>query len=139
MTVARIRKAFEVKVATWAAAQNPAFKVAYENTKFTPPEGRYARAFVLPGETTANDLGGKHRRYVGVLQVSLHLATEGGTAEASALVASLDTAFPLTSPLTADGLQVFLTSPMSAGPALPDGSRYVVPVSCRYRAEEDKA
>ncbi len=139
MTIARIRSAFETKVKDWAQAQSPVIPVAYENTKFTPPDGRYARAFVLPGETTSNDLGGKHRRYVGVFQVSLHLPNEGGTATASTLAASLDAAFPLTAPLSASGLKVFLTTPMSQGPALSEGGHYRVPVSCRYRAEDDTA
>lgn len=139
MTIARIRQALESRTNTWAQAQTPAIPVAFENALFTPPPGRYARAFVLPGETVSDDMAGKHRRYVGVFQVSLYLPLNAGTAESAALIASLDTSFALTAPITISGFQVFLTSPMSPGPAIPDGTRYQIPVSCRYRAEEDKA
>lgn len=136
MSQALIRQAFEVKLAAWAAAQSPAIPVAYENANFTPPTSRYARAFVLPGESTTIDLECKARRYVGVFQVSLFLPIGEGAGAAGQIVASLDTAFSPHTPLTAGGLEVWLTSPMSAGPAQQEADRYIVPVSCRYTANE---
>lgn len=136
MSQALIRQAFEVKLAAWAAAQTPAITVAYENVNFTIPTGRYVRAFVLPGESTNLDLECKARRYVGVFQVSLFMPIGVGAGAAGALVASLDTAFSPDTPLTAGGLEVWLTSPMSAGPAQQEADRFIVPVSCRYTANE---
>lgn len=136
MSQALIRAAFEQALNTWAAAQTPAVPVAWENVVYTPTAGaRYARAFLLPARTTSDDLAGAHRHYEGVFQVSLVMPLGTGPAAAEALIASLDSAFPLTAPITSGSVKVFLLSPMSAAPALNEPDRFVVPVSCTYRAD----
>lgn len=136
MTTARIRAAFEAKVKTWAAAQSPALPVAWTNVEFTPPAGPYCRAFLIPARTASRDLGGMNRSYAGVFQISLYLPIGEGPARAEALAASLETAFPVEDPLIAGQLYVFLSSPMSAAAPVDDPGRYVVPISCTYRAED---
>lgn len=134
MTTARIRTAFETKIATWAAAQSPALTVAWENKAFTPPAGAYCRASLIPGRTASRDLGGLNRSYTGVFQVSLYLPTGTLSQPGAVLADSLDTAFPVEDPLIVGDLAIFLTSPMSPAAALEDAGRYVVPVSCTYTA-----
>lgn len=136
MTTPRIRAAFESKLATWVAAQTPAIPVAWENKVFTPPAGRYVKSNLLPGRTLSRDLGGSNRSYTGVYQVSLYMPLDAGPGAADLLAASLDAAFPVDTPLIAGTLYVFLTSPMSQAAPVEDGTRYFIPVSCTYRAED---
>jgi hypothetical protein len=135
MSDALVRAAFETRVATWAAAQSPAIPVEYENVTFTPPTGRYVRCHLLPAPTQNDMLNGEHRRRMGVFQVSLCMPIGTGPGAAAALTASLDAAFPLSAPMAQGGVKVFLLSPMSPGPALQGPDRFIVPVSCTYRAD----
>lgn len=135
MSDALVRAAFETRLAAWAAAQVPAIPIAYENAAFTAPTGRYARCFLLPALTQNDMLSGEHRRRMGVFQVSLCMPIGAGPGAAAALTASLDAAFPLTAPMVQGALRVFLLSPMSPGPAIQEPDRFVVPVSCTYRAD----
>ena len=135
MSDALVRAAFETRLAAWAAAQSPAIPVAYENATFTPPTGRYVRCFLIPATTDCETMNGEHRRRMGVFQVSLCMPIGSGPAAATALAASLDAAFPIALPMTQGSIKVFLLSPMSIAPALQEDNRYVVPVSCTYRAD----
>jgi len=134
MSQALIRQAFEGSLATWAAAQTPPIPVAWENVSFTPPAGRYARASLLPGGTASDDLEGLLRSYLGLFQVSLCMPIGSGSAEAEALVASLDAQFSTTAPMTSGALTVYITAPMSAAAALAEPDRHVIPVACAYTA-----
>lgn len=132
MSLALIRRAFETTLQTWGSAQS--VTILFENVTAEKPETAYAEAFVLPAPTQSQGIGRTHRGYTGVFQVSLSLPQNAGPGAAATLAASLDTAFPLNAPITVGGLEVWLTSPMSAAPALPDASRYRVPVSASYLA-----
>lgn len=136
MTTARIRAAFEAPTNSWAAGLSPAMPIAWTNVQFTQPDGRYAKAFLIPSRTVSRDLGGVNRSYAGVFQVSLYLPIGTGPAMADALAASLDQAFPVGTELVSGSLRISLTTPMSPADAFEDASRYVVPVSCTYRAED---
>lgn len=131
-----VRKAFELRVQTWAADQIPPLPVAYQNAPFVvPADWRYARCFVLPGQTDSRDLEGKHRDYVGVFQVTLSTALNTGFRESMDLAESLDETFSTGLPMVQDGFRVWIVSPMSPASALDDPNALVIPVSARYRAE----
>lgn len=127
-----IRSAFETTLKTWADAQIPAIPIAFENVTFTPPATRYLRAFLLPADTGSRDLEGRHREYLGVYQISIVLPIGNGAGPGETLVAALEALFPMTAPLTSGGLQVFITSPLSASKAPQDPDRYVIPCSLTY-------
>lgn len=137
MSQDRVRKAFESKLKTWAAAQSPAIPVAWENTDFKPTAGAYIEPSLIPVRTVTETLDGVHRRFMGLFQVSLVMPIDSGPGDAEALVKALDALYPLTTPLTADGLVIVLLQPMSAAPAVPRPDRYVIPVTCSYRADTD--
>lgn len=134
---ATLQKAFETRVKAWADVQVPPIPVAYGNAPFTPPVsgGRYVRATVLPASTGSNDLQGKGRSYAGVFHVLLVLPQNIGSQMANSLAESLDPIFPVGPPLVQDGFNVWMMSPMSKGPPIPEPDHYTVPVSARYRAE----
>lgn len=132
MSQALIRKAFETRLKTWADAQTPVIPIAWENVPFTPPAGRYMRAFLLPADTESLHLSRTDRYYRGVLQASLAMNINTGAGAAEALVASLDAAFAHT--FTQDSVRIWLVRPFSAAPAIAEPDRHVVPVSAEYRA-----
>ena len=84
MSKALVRRGFEAALKTWADAQSPALPVAWQNVSFTPPAGRYARAFVIPAPTQSNTLDRSHRAYTGIFQVNLHMPINTGPAAAEA-------------------------------------------------------
>jgi hypothetical protein len=135
MSDALVRAAFETRLLAWANAQVPAIPVAFENAAFTPPSGRYARAYLLPAPTACETWGGEHRRRMGIFQVSLCMPIGTGPGAAALLTASLDAAFPIALPMTQGTLKVFLLSPMSPAPAIQESDHFIVPVSCTYRAD----
>lgn len=132
MSDALIRAAFESRVAAWAAAQSPAIPVSYQNVAFTPPAGRYVRVWILPAPTQSQGISGTHRERRGICQIDLCLPIGTGSAMASALVASLDAAFPMTGPMAQGSIQVWMKSPMSAASPIEGPTHYTVPVSGEY-------
>lgn len=136
MSQALIRAAFEQKVANWAAAQSPAIPVVYEGVNTPIPSGRYAACYLLPLPTESDFMERTDRQFSGVFQVNLFVSTQtansAGMAEAEALVASLDAAIGMR--ITNGAVTVHLTRPMSAGQAIPDADRYMVPIDCAYVA-----
>lgn len=134
MSDALIRAAIETRVAAWAAGRQPALPVCYENTSAAPAKP-YARVTLLPATTENLFVKGNHRLRSGVCQVALILPPGVGTAQADALAASLDAAFPLNVALVQGGVKVVLMSPFSRGPAIPEADAYYVPISCTYRSD----
>ena len=59
-----------------------------------------------------------HRGYQGIYQVSVVLPLGDGPNPADGLIPSLDEAFSTTTPLVRGGLTIYITQPMSAGPAM---------------------
>lgn len=132
MTQARIRRAFESTLKTWADANT--LTVAWENVTTEQPTGSYVRAFLMPGRTTSQDLGGLHRHYVGIFQVSIVCPVGTGPGAADALADSLSAAFTTTAPITVSGLEVWLAQPMSAAAGIQERDRWVIPCSAPYLA-----
>jgi len=130
-----IRAAFETRLKTWADAQIPPIPIAFENVPFTQPTTRYLRSYLLPLNTKSDTLDQVHRGYAGVYQVSVVMPLNDGPGNGEVIAKALDTLFPMTTPMTQGGLKVTMTTPMSAAKAMPDTTNYVIPVSCRYRAD----
>lgn len=133
MTQALIRAGFETALKTWADAQTPAIPIAWPNVAFEPPAGRYLRAQLLPAQTKKLTLDGSGRTYRGVFQVLFSMPPGTGAGSVESLAASLDAAFA--DSFTHGGLRIYLLSPISLAPAIPDPARYLVPVSADYRAD----
>lgn len=131
-----VRAAFETRLTAWAAAQSPPIPLTFENVMFSPPPSRYAECVLIPANTDCETFNGEHRRFTGLYQVKLFMPIGIGPGQASTLAKSLDSAFPMTQPMKQGGLSVFITSPMSKHPPQPHPDRYVVPVSCTYRADQ---
>lgn len=134
MTQARIRQSFETALSAWASAQSPVMEIAWENVTFDPPAGRYVRAFLLPADTTSVDVLRATRSYKGLFQVTLCMPRGVGMGAAEALISSLDLAMPPGTPLSAGGLSIWITEPVSVGPAIVDADQVQIPLSFYYQA-----
>lgn len=127
-----IRQALEMALKTYADAAG--IPVAWENVELAQRPATYLRAFLLPVQTASRDLQRKHREYRGVFQVSVCVPTGNGPGAGEAIAAALEAAFPPDVPLTASGLTINLTGPLSAAPAIPDDDERVIPCSVGYVA-----
>lgn len=136
MSQKAIRSALEGRLKTWSAARVPALRVAFENSLFTPVVGEtYLRAYVLPADTTSEDLAGSHRAFRGLLQVSITAPITSGPGAAAGIADELGALFPVNGRYTVTGIVTQIIGPASAAPALQDEVNYTVPVSIGYRAD----
>lgn len=133
--ISDIRALLEARLSTWAKSQSPSIPIAWQNVPFTPPTGRFMRAWIMPAETGSETLDGAHRRYVGVFQVNVVVPQGTGPAAAEALAESIAALYPMNDLLSMTGLDLMIVSPMSIAQGFNSDGRYVVPVSCRYRAD----
>lgn len=137
MSQARVRNAFESRLATWAASK--ALPVVWQNAGAGNMAGDHLRAFLLPAQTLTSDLAGKHRGYRGVFQVSIFTRPNIGANRAEVLAGELDDLFPVALRMLSAGLTVQITTPMATRPAIQETDWFHMPVDCRYEAHEFKA
>jgi len=136
MRHASIASIYEAKLIAWNAARAQKLKIVFENTAYTPAAGEtYLRAFTIPGDTASNTLGGDHRLYTGVFQVSIIAPAGTGKTETNPLVSELTSLFALYARSTKDEVTVITMSPVDPGPGITGDSVYTVPVSFSYRAD----
>lgn len=110
-----IQQLFEARLDVWAKAKG--IPVAYPNVTFEPTPGAiYLRCFTLPAGTTSSDLGGYHRGFTGVFQISIVVPGGQGTGVAADIIAELGQQFPLYSELSRPGFSVQVVSPPAPGP-----------------------
>jgi len=137
MSQARIRAAFESRLATWAASK--ALPVVWQNVGAGNMTGDHLRAYLLPAQTLSMDIAGEHRGYRGVFQVSIFTRPNIGANRAESLARELDELFPVALRMLSAGLTVQVMTPMASRPSIVETDWYSVPVDCRYGAEEFKA
>lgn len=131
-----IRSLYEGRLNTWAAAHSPVLLVAWENNVFTPPAGIYLQAFILPADTTSQDLAGAMRNRAGIFQISIVAPLGNGPGAAEAISAELETLFPNNLRLTSGSFVVQSITPLRLRAPIPDAGRYIRPVDFQYRADE---
>lgn len=136
MSHAIIALIYEAKLIAWNAGRAEKLKIVFENTAYTPAEGEtYLRAFTIPGDTASNTLGGDHRLYTGVFQVSIIAPAGTGKIKTNPITTELVDLFPLYAGDTKGAVTVVTMSPVDPGPGITGDSTYTVPVSLLYRAD----
>lgn len=134
MSVARIRAAFESRLATWAASK--ALPVVWQNVGAGNMTGDHLRAYLLPAQTLSMDIAGEHRGYRGVFQVSIFTKPGIGANRAESLARELDELFPVAKRMLSAGVTVQIMTPMATRPAVSETDWFHLPVDCRYAADE---
>ena len=131
-----IASIYEAKLIAWAKALPLPLKVVVENESYAPADGViYLKAFTLPGDTASNTLGGDHKLYTGVFQVSIVTPSGKYRGAAGSLADQIAALFPLYERNTKGALTVVTMSPVDQGPGIPDDTTYTVPVSFAYRSD----
>ena len=137
MSQSRIRKIFETRLATWAAALAPPLPVLWENVRVAvEPVSPHLRAYVLPATTLSPYLAGEARTFIGIFQVSIFTLAGAGPKRGEEIAAALDALFPCNDVFTdAGGLAVQVMTPVSASPAMQDDDFSMVSASFRYQCQ----
>lgn len=136
MSHAIIASIYEAKLIAWNAARSDKLKIVFENTAYSPAEGEtYLRAFTIPADTASNTLGGDHRLFTGVFQVSIIAPAGTGKTKTNPITIELVDLFPLYARDTKGAVTVLTMSPVDPGPGITGDSTYTVPVSFLYRAD----
>ncbi|RJG10915.1 hypothetical protein D3879_14640 [Pseudomonas cavernicola] len=131
-----IRQLFETRLKNWAAARNPVLRVAYQDVAFIPLTSEtYLRCFLLPANTSSDDLQGVHKAYRGVWQVSIVKPAGGGLVAAGGIEDELAALFPNNLELVSGAFKAYVRTPMSAATAIVEPLNTTIPVSCSYRAD----
>lgn len=133
MSQARIRAAFESRLAEWAKLK--ALPVIWQNAKTAIPQGSHLRAFLLPAQTLGLDVAGNHRGWRGLFQVSIFSKPGIGSQWAESLAGELDELFPHGSAIDYHGLPVRIIAPVTIRAAVQETDWYSVPVDVRYAAD----
>ena len=136
MSHAIIASIYEAKLLAWSKARAEPIKVVFENIQYDPADGEtYLRAFTIPGDTASNTLGGDHRLFTGVFQVSIIAPAGTGKTKTNPIAVELTDLFPLYARDTKGAVTVVTMSPVDPGPGITGDSTYTVPVSFLYRAD----
>ncbi|WP_308907607.1 phage tail terminator-like protein [Pseudomonas canadensis] len=136
MSHAIIASIYEARLIAWNVARPEKLKIVFENTAYTPAAGEtYLRAFTIPGNTASNTLGGDHRLFTGVFQVSIIAPAGAGKAKTNPIAAELIDLFPLYTRDTKSAVTIVTISPVDQGPGITGDSTYTVPISFLYRAD----
>lgn len=138
MSHKQIRSLYEQRLAGWAEAREPTLRVAYQNAAFTPNDDEtYLQVYLLPALTASNTLAGDHHLYTGTFQVSVITPSGGGEGAAEGIVVELAELFPVNLRISRDGFEVLVLTPVSQGPAVPNGTTQSVSASFTYRADTE--
>lgn len=137
MSQARARQAIEIKLMAWAAAR-PIRVANFEEGFEAEPGETYLRAYLLPGGTTCNYLGGEAYAYTGVYQVNIVCPAGQALVTAEVLVDELSSIFRADSPLRCNGFEGLITEPVEQGPTITESATYTVPTSFTYRGIADQ-
>lgn len=136
MSHAIIASIYEAKLIAWNAVRPEKLKIVFENTAYTPAAGEtYLRAFTIPGDTASNTLGGDHRLFTGVFQVSIIAPAGTGKVKTNPIAAELTDLFPLYARDTKGAVTVVTMSPVDPGPGIAGDSAYTVSAAFTYRAD----
>lgn len=136
MSHAIIASIYEAKLIAWNNARPQKLKIVFENMAYTPTaDETYLRAFTIPGDTASNTLGGDHRLFTGIFQLSIIAPAGTGKSKTNPIVDELASLFPLYVRDTKGDFVVTVMSPVDQGPGITGDTSYTVPVSFSYRAD----
>lgn len=129
-----IRAELETRLRTWADAQSPAIKIAFENMPFTKPtSGVFLETFLIPNITLNPTIDASRQRLMGIFQVNCWASSDNkGMKAAESLAQSVIDLFPVV-PKTGS---VSIERTPYASPSLLDNSGWrIVPVTIQYRLD----
>ena len=133
MSRVKIRAALENAVNTFASVHG--LQVAWEN-KSAIPTVDYLRVQLFPGNTQDPSIGAIHKRYVGVLRLTLEIKDlDNGPLKIETLSGALCDAFPRGMVFTKDDTTVSIDSTPSESSVNIDSTFVCISVDAIYRCD----
>ena len=133
MSDINIRGLLESRLATWAATQS--LQIAFENQAFTPPNGMYLKAYMLPATTKVISLKGDLHVWKGLFQVTVVEPQQVGAGSTGQIAKALQALFPVNLVLTDSVVKVQVMTPLSVLVPVPSAGQYHLPTRFEYRAD----
>jgi hypothetical protein len=88
------RAAIETRLLAWAKARSPVLPCAFANMNYSPVTGQsYLQGDLLPADTMNPSQGGKHKRYIGLYQVSVRTPAGKGVTESAEIIKEIEALF----------------------------------------------
>lgn len=135
MSISIVRAALETRLKTWADAQSPPIKIAFESVTFSKPAdgSPYLHCFLLPNTTINRQTDGLSKTLMGLFQVNVWTQAGQGTGTADALAESIVNLFPVIPKFSA----VSVEQTPYVNRRQPDGGTGwdITPVLIKYRYE----
>lgn len=133
-----VRAAIEGRLKAWAAAQTPPIPIAFENVNYVPVTGAsYIRGFLLPADTINPSVGGLHKQYHGMYQVSLYAPEGKGIGDIEAITKGIEVLFKAPTTIEKFGRKVNITRTPAVSKGMPDGAGFfMTPVTIWYHMHD---
>ncbi len=133
-----VRAAIEGRLKAWAAEQVPPIKIAFQNVAFTPTSGTsYLRGTIIPAQTKNQSVGGLHKHYHGMYQVSVYVPEGSGPGDAETLTKAIEVLFKCPTTIVQSGRNVNVLRTPAVAQGMPDGSGFfMTPVTIWYDMDD---
>lgn len=133
-----IRKAFNDIVRAYGVSKG--YQVILENSAKTPTLDRpYLKTYLMPAGTTTQTLGGDHKKYYGVYQITIVVPAGEGQGRVTTITDELQDLFPIFGRVAYDSAnpthKVVINSPINTLRGDAEAGAYYTPVSFQYRSD----
>ena len=134
MSHGRIRKIFSAVVAEYATQKD--IPVSYDNVSFKSGDVDHIETHLIPADTFSDTLGGDHKAFIGMYQMTLVVQYNTGLLKAEQIAEELQNIFQINEMFT-DGLgfSVQVTSPITIPEGKQVGVQWRVPCYFEYRSD----
>lgn len=133
MSHEKIKRLFEAELMVFASQRS--MRVSTRNAKFTPVTNEtYFVSEILPAVTDSLTLGGDHRLYIGLYQITIVTPLNVGTKVATDLAEDLSELFKLNKLYGADN-DIQIIKPLYIPEGDVEGAVYKLPTHFRYRCD----
>jgi hypothetical protein len=135
MSHAKARNLFNKALQDYATTKG--YKVAYDNVKYSPVVGEvYLQSHLIPASTLTETLGGDHKMFLGLYQVSIVTAYGTAVLVSDTIAAELQNIFTIDKVFTdTTGFQVQVYSPFHTPEGKVVGTSWIVPSYFEYRSD----
>lgn len=129
-----IRKTFSAALATYAAQKN--IPVSYDNVKGMFDTEDHIEAHLIPSDTFSDTLGGDHKAFIGMYQMTIVVQYNTGYLKVESIVEELQNIFQINKMFTdVSGFSVQVVSPIKTPEGKQVGVQWRVPCYFEYRSD----
>lgn len=135
MSQARVRNLFQTALKQYADAKG--IRVAFDNVQMTPRANEvYLVSHLLPSSTATQTLNGDHKRFLGVMQITVVTPSGTATAKSDEIATELQDIFTIFKRYTdSTGFTVTVMTPLNVPEGKVQNGGWIVPCYFNYRAD----